>query len=73
MNEREIVLKNIAEQRESRMKPYFDIWHGQPALRSQLPQEALAATEILIQANKFTEQKTLDGDAVISLNEQRTP
>lgn len=71
MNERDKVLQDITKQREGRMRPYFDIFHRIPAKRSELPSEALEATDILIQAGKFTEQKQLDGDSLIYLNETR--
>lgn len=71
MNERE-VLQHIRKQREGRMRPYFDLFHGIPSLKSQLPPEAIEATNILINAGKLIEQKQVDGDSIIFLNEKRT-
>lgn len=70
--ERGQVLADIRKQREGRMRPYFDLFHGVPTKRSQLPEESLEATEVLIKAGKFLEQKLIEGDSLIYLNETRT-
>jgi len=60
-------VERIRSEREGRMRPYFDLFHGIPAKRSELPPEALEATNVLIGAGKFIEQLGADGEHIIYL------